>query len=117
MSTKYGIDKRSNKIRFLHITIRGNNIQKFSEYVNNNQKSNNKNSEKINNESAFELLKRVASKYEGASQEDLISAIMTEAKLAKERGTLSTNEIQNFVFLCFGSCLSFLWRPEGAGCC
>ena len=72
-------------------------MQKFSEYVNNNQKSNNKNSEKINNESAFELLKRVASKYEGASQEDLISAIMTEAKLAKERGTLSTNEIQNFV--------------------
>ena len=72
-------------------------MKKFSEYVNNNEKTTTKNSEKIMNESAFELLKRVASKYEGASQEDLMNAIMKEAKLAKERGTLSVNEIQNFV--------------------
>ena len=75
-------------------------MRKFSEYVNDSQKENNQSNQTNNlnmNESAFELLKRVASQYEGASQEDLISAIMNEAKLAKERGTLSANEIQNFV--------------------
>ena len=74
-------------------------MQKFSEYVNNdktNSKSNQTNQGGMN-ESAFELLKRVASQYEGASQEQLLGAIMNEAKLAKQRGTLSSQEIQNFV--------------------
>ena len=74
-------------------------MQKFSEYVNNdktNSKSNQTNQGGMN-ESAFELLKRVASQYEGASQEQLLGAIMNEAKLAKQRGTLSPQEIQNFV--------------------
>ncbi len=75
-------------------------MRKFSEYVNDSQKENDQSKQTNNlnmNESAFELLKRVASQYEGASQEDLITAIMSEAKIAKERGTLSVNEIQNFV--------------------
>ena len=78
-------------------------MRKFSEYVNDSKNDNNQTtqSSKANNasmnESAFQLLKRVAAQYEGASQEDLIVAILNEAKLAKERGTLSVNEIQNFV--------------------
>ncbi|MBR3864323.1 MAG: hypothetical protein IKJ19_04325 [Clostridia bacterium] len=78
-------------------------MQKFSEYVNDSKQENtqttknNKSNNANMNESAFELLKRVAAQYEGASQEDLIVAILKEAKLAKERGTLSANEIQNFV--------------------
>ena len=74
-------------------------MQKFSEYVNNDKTNTqtNQTSHDGMNESAFELLKRVASQYEGASQEQLIGAIMNEAKLAKQRGTLSSQEIQNFV--------------------
>ena len=78
-------------------------MRKFSEYVNDSKNDNNQTTQSSSqnngymNESAFELLKRVASQYEGASQEELIMAILNEAKLAKERGTLSANEIQNFV--------------------
>ena len=78
-------------------------MRKFSEYVNDSKNDNNQTTQSSSqnngymNESAFQLLKRVASQYEGASQEELIMAILNEAKLAKERGTLSSSEIQNFV--------------------
>lgn len=74
-------------------------MKKFSEYASRNeQPSKKENNQNIkSNQSAFELLKRVASKYEGASEGELISAIMQEARRAKERGELSEKEIENFV--------------------
>ncbi|MBO5851577.1 MAG: hypothetical protein J6R29_04525, partial [Clostridia bacterium] len=35
-------------------------------------------------------------KYEGASEEDIISAIMLEAEKGRKRGTLTDSDIDNF---------------------
>lgn len=79
-------------------------MKKFSDYA--SEQKNNQGAEKgkkggestnFNNQNAFDLLKKVASKYEGASENELILAIMQEAKRAKESGQLSNEDIQNFV--------------------
>lgn len=49
------------------------------------------------NGNAFEMLKNVAAKYEGASKSELISAILAEAARARRAGTLSDAEIDAFV--------------------
>lgn len=72
-------------------------MKKFSDYAKNNQTKNSQNEQIKDNQVAFELLNRVASKYEGASENQLLSAIMSEAKKAKANGTLSNKEIENFV--------------------
>ena len=72
-------------------------MKKFSDYAKNNQTKNSQNEQIKDNQIAFELLNRVASKYEGASENQLLSAIMSEAKKAKANGTLSNKEIENFV--------------------
>ena len=72
-------------------------MKKFSDYAKNNQTKNSQNEQIKDNQIAFELLNRVASKYEGASENQLLSAIMSEAKKAKANGTLSDKEIENFV--------------------
>ncbi len=74
-------------------------MKKFSEYANENKSSSTASgSQNMGNESAFDLLKSVASRYEGASEGDLISAILNEAKKAREEGRLSDKEIENFVY-------------------
>ncbi|MBQ3571356.1 MAG: hypothetical protein IJA15_00855 [Clostridia bacterium] len=72
-------------------------MKKFSDYAKNNQTKNGQSEQIQDNQTAFELLNRVASKYEGASESQLLTAIMSEAKKAKANGTLSNNEIENFV--------------------
>ena len=76
-------------------------MKKFSDYANEPKKEESKHKKSgqriEDNESAFDLLKRVASKYEGANQKDLLTAIMEEAKLAKKRGTLSDEEINSYL--------------------
>lgn len=72
-------------------------MKKFTDYASQENNAYNKGESLNSNESAFEFLKRVASKYEGASESDLISAILREAKVAKEQGRLSTEEIERFV--------------------
>ena len=72
-------------------------MKKFSDYAKNNQTKNSQNEQIKDNQIAFELLNRVAAKYEGASENQLLSAIMSEAKKAKANGTLSNKEIENFV--------------------
>ena len=52
------------------------------------------NQEKSN--SNMDLLKSLAKKYEGASEDDIISAIMLEAEKGRKRGTLSDSDIDNF---------------------
>lgn len=70
---------------------------KFSEYAKNKSSSEQKGDSIKQNQTAFEFLKSVASKYEGASENELILAIMSEAKRAKEEGRLTQSEIVNFV--------------------
>ena len=72
-------------------------MKKFSDYAKNNQTKNTQSNQIKDNQTAFELLSKVASQYEGASESQLLTAIMSEAKKAKANGTLSDNEIENFV--------------------
>ena len=48
------------------------------------------------NQGAYDMLKNFASKYEGASKNDLISAIKKEAEKGRRNGTLSNKDIDNF---------------------
>ena len=45
----------------------------------------------------MEMLRKLASKYEGASQGELISAIIKEAEKQRKNGKLSDKDINNFV--------------------
>lgn len=46
---------------------------------------------------AFEALNALAGKYEGASEEQLMRAIYAEAKRSRKNGTLSDEQIDEFV--------------------
>ena len=59
----------------------------------NSFKPNNSNDTQNSN---MDLLKNLAKKYEGASEEDIISSIMLEAEKGRKRGTLTDNDIDNF---------------------
>lgn len=79
-------------------------MKKFSEYsqnFNDNAKNNNVsgggNNPFESNGRAFEMLKNISAKYEGASRSELLSAIFEEAARARKAGTLSDAEIENFV--------------------
>lgn len=71
-------------------------MNNFNDYAKKHRQEGNKQS-KNSNQNAFDMLKRVAKRYEGASEQDLIAAIIEEANRAKKAGTLSEAEIQNFV--------------------
>lgn len=49
------------------------------------------------NGAAFDMLKNIAGRYEGASETELISAILGEAMKSRASGTLSDAEIDSFV--------------------
>ena len=78
-------------------------MSNFKDYANSRKQTEKQNAKTSNNfkngvnESAFEMLNRIASKYEGASQQDLMQAIIAEATKSRQNGTLSDDEIQNFV--------------------
>lgn len=79
-------------------------MKKFSEYsqnFNDNAKNNKAAGGSDNpfngNDSAFEMLKNISAKYEGASRSELLSAIFAEAARARKAGTLSDSEIEKFV--------------------
>lgn len=78
-------------------------MSNFKDYAENRNK-NNETSKKFKNgnqnspsKNAFEMLKNIAQKYEGASQTDLINAIIAEAAKSKANGTLTNADIENFV--------------------
>ena len=48
------------------------------------------------NGDAMNSLRNLAGKYEGASETDLISAIMLEAEKGRKNGTLSDSDVDNF---------------------
>ena len=51
---------------------------------------------KTDNESAEELVRRVASAYEGKSSMDMMRGILSEAEKSKRAGTLTNAEIDEF---------------------
>jgi len=55
------------------------------------------NGEQGMNGAAFDMLKNIAGRYEGASESELISAILAEAMKSRAAGTLSDSEIDSFV--------------------
>ena len=58
---------------------------------------NNFSSSKNSSKNPMDLLKELASKYEGASQSELIMAIIKEAEIQRKKGALSDSDIDNFV--------------------
>lgn len=82
--------------------------KKFSDFVSDTKEAGNGgfgsnggmgggNGEQGMNGAAFDMLKNVAGRYEGASESELISAILAEAMKSRAAGTLSDSEIDSFV--------------------
>ncbi len=61
----------------------------FNDYVKNGGEPIDKN--------LFDLVSSLASKYDGKSQNELLTAIYKEAKRGKQAGTLTNADIDNFV--------------------
>ncbi len=57
---------------------------------------NNFEGQQSNNGDAFNVLKSFAKKYEGASEQDIVSAILKEAEKGKKNGTLKDSDVDNF---------------------
>lgn len=73
-------------------------MQDFNSYVSNQQnKKANDNIADNMDKSLYNLINSLASKFDGKSQSDLIKAIYDEAKKGKQNGTLTNEEIDNFV--------------------
>ena len=86
-------------INILYGFFNGGIMKKFTDYATANcSKSKGAPINQSSNASAFDLLKEVATKYEGASEGDLISSILSEAKRAREEGRLTDSEIESFVY-------------------
>lgn len=64
-------------------------MQDFKEY----SKSQNDKSENMN---IADFVKKIASKFDGKSEQELYSAVFNEAKKRKEQGKLSNDEIDKF---------------------
>ncbi len=64
-------------------------MRDFSSYENNKNQG-------LNGD-AMNILNSFASKYEGASENDIMSAIIKEAEKGRRNGTLSDKDIDNFV--------------------
>ncbi len=63
-------------------------MRKFNDYTPNGSSDNYMN-----------ILKSFADKYEGASQSEIISAILKEAEKGRRNGTLTDSDIDNFVMM------------------
>lgn len=73
--------------------------KKFSQFADDSERSvgaDDERSADVRGES-FDMIKSLAEKYEGASENELISAILNEAIKARAAGTLSDAEIDSFV--------------------
>ena len=73
-------------------------MRDFNSYQS-NQKSGNNTSDNLKtklNDNAFNMLNAFANKYEGKSEQDLISAIILEAEKGRKNGTLTDQDIDNF---------------------
>ncbi len=64
-------------------------MRKFNDYTPSDNNSTN----------YMNILKSFADKYEGASQTEIISAILQEAEKGRRNGTLSDSDIDNFALM------------------
>ncbi len=71
-------------------------MQDFNSYVN-GQKDKQKNEANGMDKNLYNLVQSLAGRFDGKSQGELIKAIYEEAKKGKQKGTLSNNDIDNFV--------------------
>lgn len=76
-------------------------MDNFNDYVKNQKNKsegeNFKNKEQSANNGLFGMISGIAQKFDGKSQNELLSAIYKEAKKGKENGTLSNADIDRFV--------------------
>lgn len=70
-------------------------MEDFNSYCKNNGETSNANSGKPDPKLA-DLLSSLAGKYNGASETELMQAIIKEAEKGKRNGTLSNKDIDNF---------------------
>lgn len=63
-------------------------MRKFNDYTPN-----------ASSDNYMNILKSFADKYEGASQSEIISAILKEAEKGRRNGTLTDSDIDNFVMM------------------
>ncbi|MBO5851519.1 MAG: hypothetical protein J6R29_04220 [Clostridia bacterium] len=62
---------------------------------------NNFESQRVDKSDAMGILRSFAKKYEGASEQEIINAILKEAEKGKRNGTLKDSDIDNFVNLIY----------------
>ena len=67
-------------------------MKDFNEYAENAEKT-----DFAKQGNIFALVNSLAKKFDGKSQNELLSAIYKEAKSGKQKGTLSNSDIDNFV--------------------
>lgn len=70
-------------------------MKDFNEYAENAKNQGLKPDSVKNN--LFSMVNSLAKKFDGKSQQELLSAIYKEAKSGKQKGTLSNSDIDNFV--------------------
>lgn len=71
-------------------------MQDFNEYAKHNDATNKEEDLKKVDSNLFNLVNSLAGRFDGKSQNELISAIYEEAKKGKMQGTLSNRDIDNF---------------------
>ncbi len=73
-------------------------MQDFNSYVSNqkDKKANDKIADNMD-KNLYNLIGSLAGRFDGKSQSELIKAIYDEAKKGKQNGTLTNEEIDNFV--------------------
>ena len=74
-------------------------MEDFKNYSKNAGQSSNNKSGKNSGGGLYETVFKLAKKYDGKSQNELLSAIFEEAEKRKRAGTLTNAEIDNFVAL------------------
>lgn len=69
-------------------------MEDFFNYASNNTDTTDKNQGK--NQNLVNLLNMLATKYDGKSENEILSAILVEAERSRKAGTLSDQDIDNF---------------------
>ncbi|MBE5733960.1 MAG: hypothetical protein E7347_02785 [Clostridiales bacterium] len=70
-------------------------MQDFNDYVKNGKNFNGVDSDKMD-KNLLNMVSSLANKFDGKSQNELLSAIYEQAKAGKQRGTLTNADLDNF---------------------
>lgn len=80
-------------------------MQDFNDYVKNRKEQGDSNSQNFGNGASgsnasgnlSDMVKKLAGRFDGKNQNDLMRAVYEEAKRGKQNGTLKNSDIDNFV--------------------